>query len=389
MTILSKPLGFVLSWLSGLFNNNFAVSVIVFTLLVNLVMLPLTFKSQKSTAKQAKLKPKLDALKKKCGDDKQKYNREMSELYAKEGVSMSGGCFPIIVRLIIMIGVYYAVASPFTYVVGINKNALRSAEIWTQTAKVTNDTGLEKNYTDSKYYVSDETWAAAGLEEVMSDPSVAAAAEETGYAGRLTEFAKLHIVSNRDSIADGDAKKAIKDAYKSAKVTREVEIRNYVTGDNKSEIVSRVFEANKGKVSDIERINFDLFGIDLTEIPSFSWNFSNFNLNWLIPIASFVTAMLSSIVTMVIQKKSNPGAPGGGAMMLIMPIFSLIIAFGVPGAVGFYWACSSFIAGGLQALTQILYGPNTVIAKEQASSILKRAETEKARMSAVDSQADK
>lgn len=388
MTILSKPLGFVLEWLSGLFNNNFAVSVIVFTLLVNLVMLPLTFKTQKSTAKQAKLKPKLDALKKKCGDDKQKYNREMSELYAKEGVSMSGGCMPVLVRMIIMIGVYYAVASPFTYVVGINNRALRSAENWTQIAKVTNDTGLEKNYSDSKFYVSDEMWTAAGIDYVMNDAEIIAAAEKTGYKDNIKGYAKLHIVSNRDSIADGDAKKAVKDAYKNAKVTREVEIRNYVTGDNKSEIVSRVFEANKGKVSDIERINFDLFGIDLTEIPSFSWNFSNFNINWIIPILSFVTAMLSSIVTLIIQKKANPGAPGGGAMMLIMPIFSLIIAFSVPGAVGFYWACSNLISGGLQALTQILYGPNTIIAKEQASSILKRAASEQARIVAIDGKAE-
>ena len=65
--IISKPMGWILARLSELCNNNFALSVLIFTVLVNLLMLPLTIKSQKSTAKQAKIKPKMDALKKKYG----------------------------------------------------------------------------------------------------------------------------------------------------------------------------------------------------------------------------------------------------------------------------------------------------------------------------------
>ena len=102
MEIIYKPLGMILQWFSTLFGGNFAAAVFFFTLLINLVMLPLTIKSQKSTANQARIKPKLEALKKKCGDDKVKYNQEMQELYQRENVSAAGGCLHMIIRLVIM-----------------------------------------------------------------------------------------------------------------------------------------------------------------------------------------------------------------------------------------------------------------------------------------------
>ena len=128
MSFISEPMGWILAQLSKLFNGNFAGSVLIFTILVNIVMLPLTLKSQKSTAKQAKVKHKLDALKKKYGDDRQKYSMAMQELYNKEGISMGGGCMPMIVRFILMMGVYYAIMSPFSYVANIDKTAINAAK---------------------------------------------------------------------------------------------------------------------------------------------------------------------------------------------------------------------------------------------------------------------
>ena len=115
MELISRPFGYFLEWLSNLLGGNFALSVFVFTLAINLVMLPLTIKSQKSTSKQARLKPKLDALKKKYGDDKQKYSQAMQELYTRENVTMAGGCLPMIIRMVIIFAVYYVISDPLQY----------------------------------------------------------------------------------------------------------------------------------------------------------------------------------------------------------------------------------------------------------------------------------
>ena len=62
-------LSYVLRFLMGIFNNNFAVAIFMFTLVINLCMIPLSIKSQKSSMQQIRIKPKMDAIKEKYGDD--------------------------------------------------------------------------------------------------------------------------------------------------------------------------------------------------------------------------------------------------------------------------------------------------------------------------------
>ena len=125
--IINIPLGWVLRFISSAFGGNFAAAVFVFTLLINLAFIPLTIKSQKSAVQQMRIKPKLDELKRRYGDDKQKYSQAMSELYQKEGVSMSGGCLPMILRLVFMMSIYYLIMSPITYLMNVDANVIAQA----------------------------------------------------------------------------------------------------------------------------------------------------------------------------------------------------------------------------------------------------------------------
>ena len=88
--------------------------------------------------------------------------------------------------------------------------------------------------------------------------------------------------------------------------------------------------------------------------------------------------MLTSLISLKIQKKINPDAPSMSGMMLTMPFVSLFIGFSVSCAAGFYWACSSLIAGAIQSIIQIYYGPNKIIASEQSKDLIKRNKEEKA-----------
>ena len=92
MDFLLKPLGWILQQFAYLFNGSFAWSVFMFTLVVNLLMIPLSVKTQKSSVSQMRIRPKMDMLKQKYGDDKQRYSAELQKLYQQENVSMSGGC---------------------------------------------------------------------------------------------------------------------------------------------------------------------------------------------------------------------------------------------------------------------------------------------------------
>jgi membrane protein insertase Oxa1/YidC/SpoIIIJ len=124
-------------------------------------------------------------------------------------------------------------------------------------------------------------------------------------------------------------------------------------------------------------INFNFFGIDLTEKPTFAFDIINkFRLSWIMPILAFVSQMFTSWISQRIQKKQNPDAPSMGFMMIGMSIFSLVIGFSLPGGVTFYWTCSSLIGGAIQAFTQIFYGPQKMLGKERVKELSKQCDFE-------------
>lgn len=126
--IINKPLGWVLESIAGLFGGNFAAAVFIFTLLINILLIPLSVKSQKSMVQQTRIKPKLDALKKRYGDDKQKYTEAMQKLYQDEGVSLTGGgCLPMIFRLVLMMSIYWLIMQPLTYLLHIDAETISEA----------------------------------------------------------------------------------------------------------------------------------------------------------------------------------------------------------------------------------------------------------------------
>ena len=90
-------LQWIYSWL-----GNYGWSVVVFTLLVRMVLLPLDIKSKKSMRAMSKIQPKVQALQKKYANDKEKLNVKMNELYKKEHVSPMSGCLPLLISLPIL-----------------------------------------------------------------------------------------------------------------------------------------------------------------------------------------------------------------------------------------------------------------------------------------------
>ena len=88
--------------------NNYALTIILFTILIKLVVMPLNLKSRRSTMRTAALQPQMKALQEKYKDDQEKLSQKMQELYRKEGVSPMGGCLPMIISMFILFAMFYA-----------------------------------------------------------------------------------------------------------------------------------------------------------------------------------------------------------------------------------------------------------------------------------------
>ncbi len=126
MAILGIPLGWILHWLQELIGN-YGWTLIIFTVLVKLLMSPLTIKQQKSTAKMASFQPKLKELENRYKNNKEKYQQEMMKLYEKEGVSPMGGCLPMVITMIILLGIIEVVYRPLRYVLQISADTVNAA----------------------------------------------------------------------------------------------------------------------------------------------------------------------------------------------------------------------------------------------------------------------
>ena len=107
LTFLSKPLYWLLSFYHS-YVGNWGLAIILLTLTVKAVFYKLSETSYRSMAKMRKVSPRLKTLKERYGDDRQKMNQAMMELYKTEKINPMGGCLPIVVQIPVFIALYWA-----------------------------------------------------------------------------------------------------------------------------------------------------------------------------------------------------------------------------------------------------------------------------------------
>ena len=117
--IIQIPFGYLLEFLYRL-TGNYGVALIVFSVLVQLVLLPVTAKSKRSMMKMSRLTPRMQEIQRRYADDQMKQNQAMQDLYKEEGVSMGGGCLWSFVPMLILIPLYTVVRQPIVYMLHEN-----------------------------------------------------------------------------------------------------------------------------------------------------------------------------------------------------------------------------------------------------------------------------
>ncbi len=106
LTVIAAPLFWVLQWIHG-WAGNWGVAIIILTILIKLLFYPLSEASYRSMAKMRVVAPKLQRLKEQFGDDRQRMQQAMMELYKTEKINPLGGCLPILVQIPVFIALYW------------------------------------------------------------------------------------------------------------------------------------------------------------------------------------------------------------------------------------------------------------------------------------------
>lgn len=123
MGFISRPFGILLFALNHLVGN-YGWALVIFTILVRLLLLPLSVKQQKSMQSTQRIQPKLAELQKKYANDKEKLNEETMKLYKEHNVNPMGGCLPLLIQFPIIIGLYQVIIRPLTYMLNMSADTI-------------------------------------------------------------------------------------------------------------------------------------------------------------------------------------------------------------------------------------------------------------------------
>lgn len=279
--IITIPLGYIIDLIYRLVQN-YGLSIIIFTVIVKLLLLPLNIKSQKAMKKQQKIQPIIAELQKKYANDKEKLQTEMMKVYKENDVSMMGGCLPLLIQMPILIGLYRVIQGPIRYLLHINFT----------------DPGVAEKITDIIAKMSEKFPQELGSYATMS-------------AERLFKNAQIQLATWSEMVLD----KA--DAW----------VINFdFLGLNLAKVPSAAIGLlTKGDFSDIGTIALLL-------IPALA-----IFTTWL---SMKQTQKMSGQNS---QNSNEQAAQMTGSMNMLMPIMTGFFTFTLPSGMGIYWIASNII----------------------------------------------
>ncbi|MEH2944529.1 YidC/Oxa1 family membrane protein insertase [Lachnospiraceae bacterium KK002] len=307
---IAKLIGYIMDGLFTFLNSafgiqNIALCIILFTLIIYLLMLPLTYKQQKFSRLSQEMQPEINAIREKYKNKKdqvsmQRMNEETQMVYQKYGVSTMGSCVQLLINFPIMLAMYQVIRNIPAYV-----------------------SSVKAVYTP----LVDKIMGVDGYQDTMT-----AFLKEAGVGTVKLNFEDTAATAN--SIIDvlyalpGQGWEILKDTFSGL-----------------TDIISSTEAA-------VTHFN-DFFGINIANSPmnliGTGWGDKDFLLiigAILIPLASYGSQVLS------IKLMSNTSNAGGGndamakqmkTMNTVMPLFSLFMVFSLPVGLGIYWISGSVI----------------------------------------------
>lgn len=120
---IASAFGYILNFIYNLVNN-YGLAIIIFTVLLKLIMLPLTIKQQKTMKKTTEMQAKVKEIQNKYSNDQLRMSQELTDLYKRENVSPFSGCLTSLVQFFVILSIFYLVSSPLTYMKHVDQEII-------------------------------------------------------------------------------------------------------------------------------------------------------------------------------------------------------------------------------------------------------------------------
>ncbi len=302
----------ILDGINSLFNN-YGWSIIVFTLLIKLILMPFDYKSRVSMRKTSKIQPQMAALQKKYANDKDKLNAKMAELYKKEGVNPLSSCLPMLLTFPVLIAMFGAMR------LVANENLVQQAFAILLG---------EEPVLESWLWIKN-LW--------MPDSPFAAAWPDLNSLNMITADVWQSVVTNMPA----ERLAAISEQVQSA---TGVVVSYEAFGTNLKGTIEAIYNTMAAMPSYVEQVS-TLPGWNFNLILTTVRVMKNFNGWFLLPLLAAGSQLLMSNLT----QPAAPAAegqqnPNNNFMKWFFPIFTLWLCFSYTSGFALYWVASNLIA---------------------------------------------
>lgn len=313
---------------------NLGLCIIIFTVIVKIILLPLTIKQQKSAKINSIIQPELNKIQKKYKDKKDqesmlKMQQETQAVYDKYGTSMTGGCLTALIQFPIIMGLYRVIQNIPAYVGQIKDMYTPIAEA------VVNYQGIDKV---QKFLI-----------DFVNDNNISGASYAVSRFEKLSEI----VVDNVIDVLSNFGVSHLNTLLETIKMT----------GDN----------LLVNNVDKIDEIHSFILGINISEAPGY-------HLSWalMIPFLSAFFNYLSMKVTTGKQEQPMEGQAAAmmKSMQITMPLMSIFIGISLPAGIGIYWTMNALLSLIIQIGINFYYDHADMdeILKKQMEKALKKKE---------------
>lgn len=124
--LCGKPFGWIMRLIYELVDN-YALAILLFTIITKLILFPISYKQQFSSAKMQRLNPKMEKLRQKYKNDQKKLQEEQMKLYQEENVNPGASCLPMFLQFFLLFGILDVVYKPLSYILRVKDSLISSA----------------------------------------------------------------------------------------------------------------------------------------------------------------------------------------------------------------------------------------------------------------------
>lgn len=304
MGFFSNIFGYVLNIIYEIVKN-YGLAIILFSILLKLLLLPLTIKQQKTLKKSQKLQVKLKEIQDKYSNNPEKLNQEMMDLYKRENMSPFSGCLSSILQIILLLAMFYLVSKPLTYMKKVEAEEIN-------------------NY----------------KEVIIQEQG------ENSVSTTYPEISIIKYINNKIDKPEENNTEIVENVDNTTIETTENEINNEVT---ENIVESEEVDEEKIKINEDLYINMNFLGVDLSSIPKDNYkDWTVFIIPLLYIISSCISIKLTQVQTQTKQPEKKDDEPDMTAQMnksmtWMMPILAVSVSLVAPLGLALYWLINNIL----------------------------------------------